>query len=501
MAITHLTMSGRRIVTFVVALALLAVAATGPAALARPSDVLDPPSYDWPVPGPPVRAFDAPVNAFGPGHRGVDLPATDGQPVHPMADGVVVYAGVVAGDTWVSVNHSDGVMTSYGPLRSLLPVSFGQAVTTTDLLGRARGDAHGLDGHLHVGARREGRYIDPAELVAASPPKIATLVGPGQVGADAPTAPEGRPVLVPGTPPSPNHLVVLPGLTSHTGAAPFDLAELGYGEGTWQQFSYLGVDEDGNPIPYDHEATWGSVHDMALALEEQLRAHAAENPGQAVDLMGHSLGGLVAMYYLLVLHDATDPGLPPVGRIVTVASPLQGADSADAVTTARKSELGSLVLDLVEAQERMAAPDGDGPVAHADMSVLDDLRTDSPVAAAVAEAWKRYREDPWSSPLATGTDVLTIGSTFDGVVNERRSGLPGAEHVRVTDLDLYAHSNVTHDERTEELLATFLGGEPLPAGGWTEALTGVAANFASEAIAEVEYTAAELLALLGGQLP
>lgn len=499
------------------------VGACGPMAMGAPphdppaTPVQDPTagavSYDWPVPGPPVRAFDAPATPYGSGHRGVDLPVRAGQSVHPMGDGLVLFAGRIDGDTWVTVSHRDGIVTSYGPLQGRPAttlhraggppiVAVGASVTTMDVLGLARGDAHGTSGRLHVGARRDGRYIDPAGLIADGPPMVATLVGPGQVRADPPTAPDPRLVLVPGTPPSPNHLIVLPGLTSSTGDMPFDLDGLGYGDGTWQQFSYLGVDEDGEPRPYDHEATWGSVHDMAIALEEQMRAHAAEHPGQAVDLMGHSLGGLVAMYYLLVLHDATDPTLPPVGRIATVASPVNGVDSASAVVLARQNPVGALLLDLVEAHR--TPPGADGPQMHSDMPVLDDLQVGSPVATAVAEAWQRYREDPWSSPLATGTDVLTIGSTVDAVVNEHRSGLPGAEHVRVTDLDLdlYAHSDVTRDPRTEDALLAFLGSEPLPSGGLTEPIAAAAAGVASQTIAAVEYGialgTAALSRLLGG---
>lgn len=462
---------------------------------------LAPPTYDWPVPGPPVADFAATSSPWGAGHRGVDLPVAAGQPVHPMADGRVTWSGTVAGDTWATVSHADGVMTSYGPLQAPLGAALGTAVTAADVIGRARGDAHGTDGRLHVGARRQGRYVDPAGLVDSRPARVATLVGSGTVEADAAVPPEGRVALVPGTPPSPNELVVLAGLTSRTGGQPFRVSELGYGVDAWQQFSYLGVDEDGRPVAYDHEATWGRVHDMAVALRDQLRAQAADDPGQAVDLLGHSLGGLVGMYYLLVLHDPTDPTLPPIGRVVTVASPLGGADSARAVELARTSPVGQALLDLVEAH-RLTPEDGDGPVMHDEMPVLEDLTTGSEVVTAVAAAWQRYLDDPWSSPLATGTDVLTIGSTFDPVVNEHRSGLPGADHHTVMDTDWrYAHSGVTRDERTEALLAAHLAGEPLPDGGLGQDLVDATAGLGSSLVAAVEYAIASGTVVLGGMLP
>lgn len=446
---------------------------------------LSPPVYEWPVAGQPVHGFEAPAGPYGSGHRGVDLAVDPGQPVHPMADGTIAFAGTVARERWVTVIHRDGITTSYGPLAGVGAPQLGEAVDRGDVIGLAVGRAHGVDGRLHVGARRVGRYVDPAALVADSPPMVATLVGPGEVTADAPTRPRQHLALVPGTAPSPNHLVVLPGLTSRTGDSPFDLAALGYGEDDWQPYSYLGVDEDGEPLAHGPEATWGRIHDMALALRDQLRVHAAEHPGQAVDLMGHSLGGMVGMYYLLVLHDATDPTLPPIGRIVTVASPLEGADSADAIVRARDNRVGRMLVDLIERQ--LTPPGADGPPAHGEMPVLDDLHTASPVVQAVADAWQRYRDDPWSSPLATGTDVLTLGTTLDPIVNEHRSDLPGADHVTVWEGDgRHAHSDVTRDARTQELLAAYLAGEPLPDGGWRQDLLDWGSAPISAAIAALE---------------
>ncbi len=416
-----------------------------------------------------------------------------------MAAGLVTWSGVVAGDAWVTVAHPDGVSTSYGPMALPGALPLGTAVTRADVIGRARGDAHGLDGRLHVGARRGGRYVDPAALVAGSPELVATLVGPGRVDADAPSASDRRRVLVPGTPPSPNHLVVLAGLTSSSGHVPFHLDELGYGPDSWQQFSYLGVDDEGQPLAYDHQATWGRVHDMAVALPDQLRAHAAARPGQAVDLLGHSLGGLVGMYYLLVLHDPADPTLPPIGNAITVASPLGGTDSANAISLARGGPIGQALLDLVEVH-RLTPEAGAGPVVHDRVPVLDDLRTGSEVVAAVRDAWSRYLVDPWSSPLATGTDVLTIGSALDGVVNEHRSGLLGSDHRTVIDPDLHAHSNVTTDDWTEQLLLARLSGEPLPGGGFGQLATQAAANVGSSLVAAVEYAIAGGIMALDGRL-
>jgi alpha-beta hydrolase superfamily lysophospholipase len=457
-------------------------------------------TYRWPVTGAVARSFDAPATSYGPGHRGVDLPVTAGQPVHPMADGLVVFAGSVAGTVWLTVLHDDGVRTSYGPLEPLTHARQGTWVVASEPLGRARGDAHGRAGLLHVGARIGERYIDPASLVAGSPRRVATLVGAGEQ-----TVPQGpavaRPVLVPGTPPSPNRLIVLPGLTSRTGKVAFDLGSLGYGAGTWEQFSYLGVDDDGNPLAYGPEATWERVHDLALALRDQLRVHAREHPGQAVDLMGHSLGGLVAMYYLLVLHDATDPSLPPIGRIATVASPLQGTDSADVAARLVDNPLGKGLLSLLEALLPVDSVTGQKRLS-VDMPVLEDLRTGSDVAAAIADAWERHLDDPYASPLATGTQVLTLASLWDPVVIADRARLPGADGQTFVDWPWLAHDSITTDPRAEEFLVSFLAREPLPDPGLGGHLANLSTWAGGRIAAGIEHSLANALLQVGrGGLP
>ena len=71
--------------------------------------------FDWPLaPRPHVeRAFDKPAENWLPGHRGVDLGGSAGQSVLAAGDGIVVFAGVVAGKPTVSIDHSGGLRTTY----------------------------------------------------------------------------------------------------------------------------------------------------------------------------------------------------------------------------------------------------------------------------------------------------------------------------------------------------------------------------------------------------
>src|SRR5690606_1513346 len=128
------------------------------------------PDYRWPVDGAVVRGFDAPPDPWAAGHRGVDLAAAAGAPVRAMAAGRVTFAGAVAGSSWITVAHDDGVRTSYGPVTDIA-VRVGERVSAATVVATATGGAHGAgSGRLHVGARRGEVYLDPTTLVA--PPRL-----------------------------------------------------------------------------------------------------------------------------------------------------------------------------------------------------------------------------------------------------------------------------------------------------------------------------------------
>nr|WP_274388262.1 peptidoglycan DD-metalloendopeptidase family protein [Salsipaludibacter albus] len=132
--------------------------------------------FAWPVPGRLVVGFDPPPEPWSSGHRGVDLSVVHGQAVHAMASGVVGFAGMVAGRAWVSVDHPDGVRTTVGPL-SVVGVEEGQVVRPGRVVGVAAATAHAdatgpVTGLLHVSARVDGAYVDPATLVGSWVPSL-----------------------------------------------------------------------------------------------------------------------------------------------------------------------------------------------------------------------------------------------------------------------------------------------------------------------------------------
>lgn len=124
--------------------------------------------FVWPLdPRPAVsRQFDPPEQNWLPGHRGVDLDAHVGQTVVAAGDGVVAFAGVVAGKPVVSVDHEGGLRTTYEPVEA--SVAAGRRVTRGDPIGTVVAGHEGCASSacLHWGLRR-GRddYLDPLPLV------------------------------------------------------------------------------------------------------------------------------------------------------------------------------------------------------------------------------------------------------------------------------------------------------------------------------------------------
>lgn len=135
--------------------------------------------YSAPLPGPlrVVTPFRAPATRFGPGHRGVDLAAAQGSDVHAAATGEVVFAGRVAGRGVIVLRHANGTSTEYEPIHPLVAV--GTTVARGTVMGTVEGQHGSCPGAscLHWGARRDGTYVDPLDLLRPLGP--VRLIAPG----------------------------------------------------------------------------------------------------------------------------------------------------------------------------------------------------------------------------------------------------------------------------------------------------------------------------------
>ncbi|MBM7414948.1 MULTISPECIES: M23 family metallopeptidase [Nocardiaceae] len=125
--------------------------------------------FDWPLQPRPavVTPYDPPPERWLPGHRGVDLDASS-DPSHTVVaagDGVVVFAGAVAGRPVVSIDHAGGLRTTYEPVDAT--VSVGTRLRRGQPIGVLEAGHEGCVAAwcLHWGARRGRDYLDPTALV------------------------------------------------------------------------------------------------------------------------------------------------------------------------------------------------------------------------------------------------------------------------------------------------------------------------------------------------
>lgn len=155
----RMTYTSRITTTILLAVAVLAMSA-------QPIARGDPVSA--PVHQPPlgvvdvVRGFDQLPHEYAAGHRGVDLRARNGEAALASADGVVTFAGSVAGRGVVTVEHADGIRTTYEPLA--VAVQEGERIPVGHRLGEIVA-GHCAELCLHWGARSGKEYIDPLSLL------------------------------------------------------------------------------------------------------------------------------------------------------------------------------------------------------------------------------------------------------------------------------------------------------------------------------------------------
>lgn len=128
-------------------------------------------ALSWPVTGRVVRGFDPPEPNWLPGHRGVDLAADPGSTVRTPRDGIVAFAGRVAGTPVVVIGHG-AIRATYQPVEAAVTV--GSSVTAGQAIGRIdSGATHCAMACLHWGALVGERYVDP--LILLGSPHVVLL--------------------------------------------------------------------------------------------------------------------------------------------------------------------------------------------------------------------------------------------------------------------------------------------------------------------------------------
>lgn len=193
--------------------------------LAGPARSVPAARWQWPTPAPHEVAapFEAPPHRYGPGHRGIDIRvAGEGAEIQAVEAGTVRFSGMVAGRGVVSVQHADGLISTYEPVAGSVEES--QAVEAGDVLGTV---TDGESSHcsaevcLHLGARRDEDYLDPLLLLGGRGPSVLLPWG-GDADPSEVATPGGAPTVraVPstaGAPSSAGALLHGPGVTTAPG--------------------------------------------------------------------------------------------------------------------------------------------------------------------------------------------------------------------------------------------------------------------------------------------
>ncbi|WP_433160001.1 peptidoglycan DD-metalloendopeptidase family protein [Kribbella sp. CA-247076] len=142
------------------------VATTAPAAAASEPAV-------WPLTPRPaiVHPFDLPAKPWLPGHRGVDLSGSPGQPVRSATAGTITYAGHLAGRGVVVVSTGPR-RTTYEPV--VPSVEVGTPVHPGTVVGRlsAAGSHCAPATCLHWGLLEGKHYLNPLTLLPTRPVRL-----------------------------------------------------------------------------------------------------------------------------------------------------------------------------------------------------------------------------------------------------------------------------------------------------------------------------------------
>ncbi|HWL01666.1 MAG TPA: M23 family metallopeptidase [Microbacteriaceae bacterium] len=116
-------------------------------------------AWRWPVDPPRrvLKAFVGPPEPWLPGHRGIDIAARAEVLLAPAA-GIVRFAGRVVDRGVLSIDHGDGIVSSYEPVEAVVAegeaVARGQVIASIDL-------GHCAVPCVHVGVRIDGEYRNP----------------------------------------------------------------------------------------------------------------------------------------------------------------------------------------------------------------------------------------------------------------------------------------------------------------------------------------------------
>jgi len=102
-----------------------------------------------------------PINGDPRMHKGVDLSAPMGTPIHVVRPGKVTFAGPSGGHgNFIMVDHGNGICTHYAHC-SKIDVQVGDTVSENDVIGAVGSTGHSTGPHLHYEVYVNGQAVDP----------------------------------------------------------------------------------------------------------------------------------------------------------------------------------------------------------------------------------------------------------------------------------------------------------------------------------------------------
>ena len=428
---------------------------------------------------PPVDAavsvvFSEPPHRFAPGHRGIDYAVASGTRVRAAGAGMVIFAGSVGDVLAVTVAHDQAFESTYSSLSEIY-VHEGDLVQQGTWIG-ASGSAHpGGDDGLHFGIKRGDVYADPALFLGGFDVSRAIHLAPlvWQPPAQMPAAFRDafadagtyRPLCRPTealveVPPAPNDniAVAVAGISSSTrrrvNADMYEHGpeELGYPEARIYRFSYAGLRGPRLHRPYAPADTYGDIARAAARLQRLMSEIGRRHPGARVDLIAHSMGGLVARRYLTHAAKRGAGDLPRVEHLVTLATPHAGA--AMALLPERLSEQTLSGGFLVEGAGRLSRSGAPWP---------------DPTSTAVAQLapGSELLGELDAESVLFGTRALALGIPNDLVVTADRASWPEARSAIVPPAGIQGHSSIVASDVAQGLAHSFLRDAPPPCrGAW-----------------------------------
>jgi hypothetical protein len=158
--------------------------------------------------------------------------------------------------------------------------------------------------------------------------------------------------------------------------------------------------------------------------------------------------------FLELAYDPGDPTLPPLGTVITLASPHRGATLAEVAGDVRSSRNGRTLLSGVERLAGGATPPSGGTSTR-------QLDPRSPLMHELN-----------AEPLPDQIDMTSVAGTDDGVVTATATEKRGALGVTTNPAGIGDHSAIVHDRQAMTAARLALEQRPPECVGWAAGIRG-----------------------------